>query len=510
MRERIATLLVGRYTVEEEVGRGGMAVVFRARDDRHGRHVALKVLREDLSALIGSERFLQEVRITARLNHPHILPLLDSGEADGLLFYSMPLVPGRSLRELLLREGRLSPDVVLRVADQVASALDHAHSQGIVHRDVKPENVLLWEGQAMVADFGMARAVSSVEPSRLTGTGVHLGTLGYMSPEQAAGSVDIDEATDVFALSAVMYEMLVGEPPRRWMTDEAVRMGRFFDAPPEHREQLDQLPGRLEQVLVRGMALEPQARFESCGALVREAEAALEGSPKLNDQQVREIVQRATELEVEAPADERALSLGGVEQVAAQVGIPPERVRQAAMDIERTPDAPVALQTTRSRSDSVAVERLILGEMGPSLHEVLVREIQTSLGIVGHVSNVGQSLTWSPAAAGIEERKIVVTVTPRDGTTRIHVEERFEFGGPRMMIPAGGAFIGLMSMALVLAGFGFMESAWATLPVVLAGLTGGALGANGYLLWQRNRRGPELEALADRIALLGEEGGSVG
>jgi hypothetical protein len=139
-----------------------------------------------------------------------------------------------------------------------------------------------------------------------------------------------------------------------------------------------------------------------------------------------------------------------------------------------------------------------------------VREIQTSLGIVGHVSNVGQSLTWRPAAAGIEERKIVVTVTPRDGTTRIHVEERFEFGGPRMMIPAGGAFIGLMSMALVLAGFGFMESAWATLPVVLAGLTGGALGANGYLLWQRNRRGPELEALADRIALLGEEGGSVG
>jgi serine/threonine protein kinase len=508
MRERVEALLAGRYTVEKEVGRGGMAVVFRARDDRHGRHVALKVLREDLSALIGTERFLQEVRITARLNHPHILPLLDSGEADGLLFYSMPLVPGRSLRELLLREGGLSPDVALRVADQVASALDHAHAQGIVHRDVKPENILLWEGQAMVADFGMARALSSVEPRQLTGTGMHLGTLGYMSPEQAAGAIELDEATDVFALSAVLYEMLVGETPRRWMTEESVRMGRFLDAPPEHREHLDDLPGRLEQVLVRGMALEPQARFESCGALVRAAESASEGSPKLNEQQVREIVQRATELEAEAAPEERVLSLGGVEQVAAQVGIPPGQVRQAAMEVERARKVPLAERTTRSQSDSVAVERTIRGEVGPSLHEAVVGEIQASLGIVGHVSNVGQSLTWSPAAAGIEERKIVVTLTPRDGTTRIHVEERFEFGGARMMIPAAGAFLSLMSMALVLAGLGFMESAWATLPVVLAGITGGALGANGYLFWQRNRRGPELAALADRIALLGEAGGS--
>ncbi len=508
MRERVEALLAGRYTVEEEVGRGGMAVVFRARDDRHGRHVALKVLREDLSALIGTERFLQEVRITARLNHPHILPLLDSGEAEGLLFYSMPLVPGRSLRELLLREGRLSPDVALRIADQVASALDHAHAQGIVHRDVKPENVLLWEGQAMVADFGMARALSSVQPSRLTGTGVHLGTLGYMSPEQAAGAIELDETTDVFALSSVLYEMLVGETPRRWMTDEAVRMGRFLDAPLEHRAHLDRLPGRLEQVLVRGMALEPGARFESCGALIRAAEAASEGSRKLNDQQVREIVQRATELEVEPPGSEHALSLGGVEQVAAQVGIPPERVRQAAMEVECARKAPLTERPNPSRSDAVAVERTVPGEMGPLLHEAVVGEIQASLGIVGHVSNVGQSLTWSPAAAGIEERKIVVTVTPRGGSTRIHVEERFEFGGPRMMIPAGGAFIGLISMTLVLAGFGFMESAWAMLPVVLAGLTGGALGANGYLGWQRNRRGPELEALADRLALLGEDAGS--
>jgi tRNA A-37 threonylcarbamoyl transferase component Bud32 len=508
MRERVEALLAGRYTVLEEVGRGGMAVVFRARDDRHGRHVALKVLREDLSALIGPERFLQEVRITAGLNHPHILPLLDSGEADGLLFYSMPLVPGRSLRELLVREGRLSSEVALRVADQVASALDHAHAQGIVHRDVKPENVLLWEGQAMVADFGMARALSSVEPRRLTGTGVHLGTLGYMSPEQAAGALELDEATDVFALSAVVYEMLVGETPRRWMTDEAVRMGRFLDAPAEHRGHLDELPGRLEQVLVRGMALEPRMRFESCGALIRAAEAASEGSPKLNDQQVRDIVQRATELEVEDHGHERALSLGGVEQVAAQVGIPPERVRQAAMDVERARTAPLAERNAQSRGDSVAVERTIPAEVGPSRHEAVVAEIQASLGIVGHVSNVGQGMTWSPAAAGIEERKIVVTLTPRDGTTRIHVEERFEFGGPRMMIPAGGAFIGLMSMATVLASFGFMESPWAIIPVVLAGLTGGALGANGYLGWQRNRRGPELEALADRIAQLGEDGGS--
>ncbi|UCC49393.1 MAG: serine/threonine protein kinase, partial [Gemmatimonadota bacterium] len=261
--DRVRAALAGRYAIERELGSGGMATVYLARDFKHGRKVAVKVLRPELAVALGSDRFLHEIRITAQLNHPHILPLLDSGEADGLLYYVMPYVAGGSLRGLLIRERRLPLDAAVRITQQVALALEHAHRLGVVHRDVKPENILFSEGHAVVADFGIAKAVSTAGPESLTRSGFSVGTPGYMSPEQATRIADLDERTDVYSLACVVYEMLVGETPALWPMEEAQRLGRFIDAPPKHRECLDGLPGRVEQVLVRALAVRPADRFAS-------------------------------------------------------------------------------------------------------------------------------------------------------------------------------------------------------------------------------------------------------
>jgi serine/threonine protein kinase len=199
--DRLAATLADRYRIERELGAGGMATVYLARDLKHERQVALKVLRADLSAILGGERFLNEIRVTANLQHPHILPLFDSGSADGLLFYVMPYVAGETLRQRLEREKQLPIDEAVRLAREVASALDYAHRQGVIHRDVKPENVLIQDGTALVTDFGIALAVSNAGGSRLTETGLSLGTPFYMSPEQATGDRALDARTDV-SLSA--------------------------------------------------------------------------------------------------------------------------------------------------------------------------------------------------------------------------------------------------------------------------------------------------------------------
>ncbi|NIU19339.1 MAG: serine/threonine protein kinase, partial [Actinobacteria bacterium] len=240
--------------------------------------VAVKVLRPELAAAIGPERFLQEIRITARLNHPHILPLLDSGEADGLLYYVMPFVAGGSLRRRFSPEAPMQLGAAVRVTGQVASALDHAHRQGIVHRDIKPENILLSDGHAVVADFGIARAVSALDRQTLTRTGVPIGTPGYMSPEQAMGIAELDERTDVYSLACVVYEMLVGTTPVVWSIHDGEAVGRFLDAPPDHRERLDSLPGRVEQVLVKGLAVRPADRFSGPLQFADALAVAAEGS----------------------------------------------------------------------------------------------------------------------------------------------------------------------------------------------------------------------------------------
>src|SRR3954451_15927211 len=210
---RISGALSTRYRLEQEIGAGGMATVYLAEDLRHDRRVALKVLRPELAAVIGAERFLAEIKLTANLQHPHILPLFDSGEADSFLYYVMPFVEGESLRDRLRREKQLPVDDAVRIAREVADALDYAHRHGVVHRDIKPENILLQDGSALVADFGIALAVQQRGGSRMTQTGMSLGTPAYMSPEQAMGEREIGARSDVYALVAMTYEMLAGEPP---------------------------------------------------------------------------------------------------------------------------------------------------------------------------------------------------------------------------------------------------------------------------------------------------------
>jgi eukaryotic-like serine/threonine-protein kinase len=219
--ERLRSALDGRYTIERELGEGGMATVFLAQDLKHERKVALKVLKPELSAVVGEQRFLSEIRTTAGLQHPHILPLHDSGSADGLLYYVMPYVEGETLRERLGREKQLPIDEALRITTAVAGALQAAHDQGIVHRDIKPGNILLNRGEPLVADFGIAIAVGAGNGSRLTETGLSLGTPYYMSPEQGLGE-HVGPASDVYSLAAVLYEMLTGDPPYMGSTAQAV------------------------------------------------------------------------------------------------------------------------------------------------------------------------------------------------------------------------------------------------------------------------------------------------
>jgi len=226
--------LAGRYTLEEEVGAGGMAIVYRARDERHGRAVAIKVLRPELAALVGVERFLREIRIEAGLQHPHILPVLDSGEVAGVPFYVMPLMDGDNLRDRLKREGQLPVDEVVRIATEVGGALQHAHAHGIIHRDIKPDNILFADCHAVVADFGIARAVIEAGGERVTSSGLVLGTPGYMSPEQGTGADRVDARSDQYALACVVHEMLVGEPPFGGPTPQAI-IARHAQAQPPHR-----------------------------------------------------------------------------------------------------------------------------------------------------------------------------------------------------------------------------------------------------------------------------------
>jgi len=221
--DRLKAALADRYTIERELGAGGMATVYLALDVRHNRRVALKVLRPELTVFIGAERFLKEIETTANLQHPHILPLFDSGRVDTTVFYVMPYVQGESLRTRLARETQLPVADAIQIAVAVAGALDYAHRHGVIHRDIKPDNVLFHDGQALVADFGIALAVSRSDGSnRITETGMSLGTPPYMSPEQAGGDRTLDARSDVYALGAVLYEMLAGEPPFTGPTPQAI------------------------------------------------------------------------------------------------------------------------------------------------------------------------------------------------------------------------------------------------------------------------------------------------
>ena len=259
--ETLTAALTGRYAIEREIGRGGMATVYLARDIKHDRDVAIKALRPDLAAALGAERFLAEVKLTARLDHPHILTLIDSGDAGGILFYVMPLVRGESLRARLDRERQLGLDETVRLARQVASALDYAHRQGVIHRDIKPENILLQEGEAILTDFGIALAVSQAGGERLTGTGLSLGTPSYMSPEQAAGDRTVDARSDIYALGAVTYEMLTGEPPVTGASVQAIIAKLMTEPPTPVRVLRETVSSSLDAAVMRALAKAPMDRF---------------------------------------------------------------------------------------------------------------------------------------------------------------------------------------------------------------------------------------------------------
>ena len=265
--DRLKVALAGRYTIQRELGHGGMATVYLAEDLRHHRQVAVKVLRPDLAAALGSERFLREVALTARLSHPNILPLLDSGDADGQLYYVMPFVDGESLRDCLTREPQLPVEVAMSVAREVAAALDYAHALGVVHRDIKPENILLSGGQAVVADFGVAKALGDAGGTRLTETGLAVGTPAYMSPEQALGQV-VDRRSDVYALGCVVYEMLVGEPPYTGPTAQAIIARRLHEPVPSVRVVREGVPAEVETAVQRALAKVPADRFGSAAEFV--------------------------------------------------------------------------------------------------------------------------------------------------------------------------------------------------------------------------------------------------
>ena len=259
--ERLRESLSQSYSIDRELGRGGMATVFLAQDAKHDRVVAIKVLHPDLAASLGPDRFLREIKLAARLNHPHILPLFDSGEANGLLYYVMPYVEGESLRERLDRDRQLPIQEAVKHAQAIASALDYAHRQGIVHRDIKPENVMLYEGMAMVMDFGIAKAVSAAGTETLTQTGMMVGTPAYVSPEQAAGETNLDGRSDQYSLACMLYEMIGGERPFSGSTPQSIMAKRFTDKPKSLQSLRPSVPPNIDWAISKAMSTESGDRF---------------------------------------------------------------------------------------------------------------------------------------------------------------------------------------------------------------------------------------------------------
>ena len=260
---RLREALADRYLVQNELGRGGMAVVYRAQDIKHDRPVALKVLRPSIAAVLPADRFLREIRVTARLQHPNILPLFDSGEASHQLYYVMPYFEGDNLKTVLSQEGNLGVQESVAITTALASALEHAHRIGIVHRDLKPENILFQERQPLIADFGVALAVQVVAGERITGTGVSVGTPQYMSPEQAAGEPDLDGRSDIYSLGCLLYEMLGGRPPHEGRTPQGTFARVVVEPPAPIASLRGNVPPHVEDALSRALEKDPINRFQS-------------------------------------------------------------------------------------------------------------------------------------------------------------------------------------------------------------------------------------------------------
>jgi hypothetical protein len=510
--ESLSAALADRYTLEGVIGQGGMATVYRARDIKHGRSVAVKVLRPELAAAIGTERFLKEIEIAAGLTHPNILTLIDSGTAVGrsgghpveFLFYVMPLVVGESVRELLLRRLRLEPREALPIVKEAADALSYAHRQGLVHRDVKPENILFSEGHAVVADFGIAKAVITAGGEQLTRSGFPLGTPGYMSPEQAAGRTELDATTDVYGLACVLYEMLIGETPGMWLEAESVKLGRFAEASPDHRAHLDKLPGGLERVLVKALAMRPSLRYQTPTEFAFDVESSLTGRPMYREGEAKQIIERAAELEVGKPTqgDDYALSIGGVQRVAAEAGIRPELVEQAARGLEVHEEGLVPGDVLGIRN-RIELTRAVDAGVSKSDYGLLLEEIRSTLGHMGQIeATLDDSFAWAsrPGGAG---RKAHVFVNPHGAQTRIRIAD--DDPGPGQAI----VFVPLVVGSAVLLGITGAIVSGATGSDLAAWLIGGTVSLSAFfsgwsgLRWlhrrQMKRRFEKLKGLIARL-----------
>ncbi|MEE8133923.1 MAG: protein kinase, partial [Gemmatimonadales bacterium] len=274
--DRLKTALADRYTIERQIGVGGMATVYLAHDVKHDRKVAVKVMRAEIAAALGSDRFLREIRLAAKLQHPHILMLIESGEADGILYYVMPFVDGESLAARMEREKQLPLEDSVSIALDVAGALSYAHEQNVIHRDIKPDNILLSGGHAVVMDFGIGRAISAAGGDKLTETGLAVGTPAYMSPEQFSGSGDLDGRTDVYALGCVLYEMLSGEPPYTGVTPQSILAKSLADPVPSARRLRETISPALDAAIRMALAKVPADRFATAKAF---AEALVADTP---------------------------------------------------------------------------------------------------------------------------------------------------------------------------------------------------------------------------------------
>jgi serine/threonine protein kinase len=316
--DRLNAALSGRYLVERELGEGGMATVYLARDLKHNRQVALKVLRPELAAAMGGDRFPREIEIIAQLTHPHILPLHDSGEVGGFLFYVMPFIEGESLRDRLKREGRLPVRDAVRILREVADALAYAHEHGIVHRDIKPDNVMLSGRHALVTDFGVAKAVSAASGEKLTTVGIALGTPAYMSPEQAMGETDLDHRSDIYSLGALAYEMLAGEPPFDRHTPQAMLSAQAMETPDDISTKRAHLPPTLTHLVMRCLEKDKADRWQTAEELLPLLEVAATPSGGMTPTDTRP-------LKASTPRPRRSrrmfiASVGGVVVALAAVG----------------------------------------------------------------------------------------------------------------------------------------------------------------------------------------------
>ncbi|MCL7970887.1 MAG: serine/threonine protein kinase, partial [marine benthic group bacterium] len=263
LQARLTRALEGRYEIIEELGRGGMSMVYRARDVRHERTVAVKVLLPELAASVGAQRFLREIEIAARLVHPHILPLYDSGDAEGLLYHVTPSIDGETLRDRLKRERYLPIEEAVRITAEVADALDFAHTQGVIHRDIKPENILLTHRHVFITDFGIARAITLGGGDRLTETGMAVGTPAYMSPEQARGEAELDGRSDIYSLACVTYEMLAGEAPLAGRSPMITMTRRQEETPTSTSLLRDTVPPPLDAAVLKALARLPADRYST-------------------------------------------------------------------------------------------------------------------------------------------------------------------------------------------------------------------------------------------------------